>query len=365
MTKVTIISGFLGAGKTTLIKKLLAEAFPGEQLVLIENEFGQIGIDSAFLKESGVQITEMNSGCICCSLVGDFTTALGEVVATYAPQRILIEPSGVGKLSDVVAAVERASNQLPLVLDGCITVVDGVKCKLYLKNFGEFFSDQVSHATAILLSRTQDLDQEKLAADVALLRGQNALAPILTTPWDQLTGAQILAAMAGGHDLAHALLTQTKPAPCACGHDHDHDLGHDHGCTCGHDHDPEELAELHAQLGCDGACGSYDLCDGCLHATFHHHAAEEVFTSWGRETPRRYSREELQDILAVLSMTEDYGTVLRAKGMLPLDDGSGWIHFDLVPGEFQIRAGGAEYTGRLCVIGSGLDEEKLATLFLL
>ena len=389
MTKIDIISGFLGAGKTTLIKKLLDEAFKGEKIVLIENEFGEIGIDGGFLKDAGVEITEMNSGCICCSLVGDFGAALKQVLADYAPDRIVIEPSGVGKLSDVIAAVERVQKEAPdLHLNSFVTVVDAAKAKVYMKNFGEFFNDQVEHACAIILSRTQKLDEAKLNGAVYLLRQKNPKAAILTTPWDQLTGAQILAAMEGGHDLAHALMEEIghhhhdhehahhhdHDEHCACGchdhhaheheHDHDHAHHHDHdGCSCGHHHTAEELAEIHAQLGCDGSCGSCDVCDSCIHSTVHHHDADEVFTSWGRETPRKYSREDLQDALSALAMSEDYGYILRAKGMVPCDDGQTWLHFDLVPEEFQIREGAADYTGRLCVIGSGLDEAGLEKLF--
>ena len=394
MTKIDIISGFLGAGKTTLIKKLLQEAFQGEQVVLIENEFGEIGIDGGFLKEAGVQITEMNSGCICCSLVGDFGAALKQVLNDYHPDRIVIEPSGVGKLSDVIAAVERIQSETPdLHLNSFVTVVDAAKAKVYMKNFGEFFNNQVEHACAIILSRTQNMDQGKLNAAVHLLREKNPKAAILTTPWDQLTGAQILAAMEGGRSLADELMEEIAHQPHdehhhhhhehgCCGHDHDHDhcnhdhdhghCGHDHhhehghGCSCGQEHSPEELAEIHAQLGCEGACGSCDLCDTCLHSTaHHHHDADEVFLSWGRETTRKYSREELQEILASLSMGEDYGYVLRAKGMVPCEDGQTWLHFDLVPEEFQIREGSADYTGRLCVIGSDLKEDQLDKLFLL
>ncbi len=394
MTKIDIISGFLGAGKTTLIKKLLQEAFQGEQVVLIENEFGEIGIDGGFLKEAGVQITEMNSGCICCSLVGDFGAALKQVLNDYHPDRIVIEPSGVGKLSDVIAAVERIQSEAPdLHLNSFVTVVDAAKAKVYMKNFGEFFNNQVEHACAIILSRTQNMDQGKLNAAVHLLREKNPKAAILTTPWDQLTGAQILAAMEGGRSLADELMEEIAHQPHdehhhhhhehgCCGHDHDHDhcnhdhdhghCGHDHhhehghGCSCGQEHSPEELAEIHAQLGCEGACGSCDLCDTCLHSTaHHHHDADEVFLSWGRETTRKYSREELQEILASLSMGEDYGYVLRAKGMVPCEDGQTWLHFDLVPEEFQIREGSADYTGRLCVIGSDLKEDQLDKLFLL
>ena len=399
MTKIDIISGFLGAGKTTLIKKLLDEAFQGEKIVLIENEFGEIGIDGGFLKDAGVEITEMNSGCICCSLVGDFGAALKKVLADYTPDRIVIEPSGVGKLSDVIAAVERVQKEEPnLHLNSFVTVVDATKAKVYMKNFGEFFNNQVEHACAILLSRTQKMGEGKLNAAVHLLREKNPKAAILTTPWDQLTGAQILAAMEGGHSLAQELMEEIEHEHhhhdhddhCDCGchdhdhehhhHDHDHEHHHDHdhdhdhhghhhdheGCSCGHHHTREELDAIHAELGCEGACSSCDLCDSCLHSTtHHHHDADEVFTSWGRETPRKYSREELQDALAALAMSEDYGYILRAKGMVPCDDGQTWLHFDLVPEEFQIREGAADYTGRLCVIGSDLKEDQLEKLFLL
>ena len=311
MTKIDIISGFLGAGKTTLIKKLLDQAFRGEKVVLIENEFGEIGIDGGFLKDAGVEITEMNSGCICCSLVGDFGAALKKVLDDYAPDRIIIEPSGVGKLSDVIAAVEGVQKATPaLHLHSFVTVVDATKAKVYMKNFGEFFNNQVEHASAILLSRTQNMDQAKLDAAVRLLREKNPKAAILTTPWDQLTGAQIVSAMEGGHSLAEELM--------------------------------EEIAHHH-----------------------HDHDADEVFTSWGRETAHKYSREELQEALSALAMTEDYGYILRAKGMVPCEDGQTWLHFDLVPEEFQIREGATDYTGRLCVIGSDLKEDQLEKLFLL
>jgi len=353
MTKIDIISGFLGAGKTTLIKKLLKESFQGEQIVLIENEFGEIGIDGGFLKDAGVQITEMNSGCICCSLVGDFGAALKQVLDDYAPARIVIEPSGVGKLSDVVAAVERVQAENPeLHLNSFVTVVDATKAKIYMKNFGEFFNNQVEHACAILLSRTQKMDEAKLAAAVRLLREKNPKAAILTTPWDQLTGAQILAAMEGGHDLAGELMEEIEHEHHH--HDHDHEHCHDGHEHHHHDHDHDEAA-------CDACCG-HD------HHHHHHdgeHDADEIFTSWGRETPRKYSREELQDALSSLAMGEDYGYILRSKGIVPCDDGKTWLHFDLTPGEFQIREGGADYTGRLCVIGSGLKEAELEKLFLL
>ena len=394
MTKIDIVSGFLGAGKTTLIKKLLDEVFRGEKIVLIENEFGQIGIDGGFLKDAGVEITEMNSGCICCSLVGDFGAALKQVLADYAPDRIVIEPSGVGKLSDVIAAVERVQAEAPdLHLNSFVTVVDATKAKIYMKNFGEFFNNQVEHASAILLSRTQKMDEAKLNTAVKLLRDKNAKAAILTTPWDQLTGAQILSAMEGGHSLAQELMEEIAhqhhhhdhDEHCDCGcHDHDHEHHH-------HDHEHEDEHHHHDHdEHCDGGCHDHDhdhhhhehdhdhscdeaACDACLacdmghehHHHHHDHDANEVFTSWGRETPRKYSREDLQDALSALAMGEDYGVILRAKGILPCDDGQTWLHFDLVPGEFQIREGAADYTGRLCVIGSDLKEEQLEKLFLL
>ena len=385
MTKINIISGFLGAGKTTLIKKLLDEAFKGEKIVLIENEFGEIGIDGSFLEDAGVEITEMNSGCICCSLVGDFGTALKEVLDTYTPDRVIIEPSGVGKLSDVIAAVERVKDSgVELELHSFVTVVDATKCKVYMKNFGEFFNNQVEHASAILLSRTQSCDEKKLGGTVKLLREHNKKATIITTPWDQLSAAQIVSAMEGGHSLAEELMEEIQhhhhhehDEHCDCGcHDHEHHHAHEEHCELGHDHDFDEAtctACIHAS-----ACSTFlahqhqhehhhehgDHCDCGCHDHDHHHA-DEVFTSWGRETPRKYEREELQDILSVLAMGEGMGIVLRAKGMVPCTEGEKWLHFDLVPGEFEIREGGADYTGRLCVIGSGLDEAGLEKLFLL
>ena len=377
MTKIDIISGFLGAGKTTLIKKLLQESFKGEKVVLIENEFGEIGIDGGFLKDAGVEITEMNSGCICCSLVGDFGAALRKVLAQYAPDRIIIEPSGVGKLSDVIAAVERVQNEVPdqMHLSSFVTVVDATKARIYMKNFGEFFNNQVEHASAILLSRTQGMDPAKLEAVVKLLRQHNEKAAILTTPWDQLSGAQILEAMAGGHSLAHQLMAEIAREHgiehdddhCCCGHDHHHDHDHDEH-EHHHDHDEHEHEHHHEHgddCGCD-ACTSLNLHHDHDHDhEHHHHHADEVFTSWGRETARKYSREELQDILADLSMTDRSGVILRAKGRVPCADRDVWLHFDLVPGEFEIREGAADYTGRLCVIGSGLKEDGLEKLFLL
>ena len=370
MTKIDIISGFLGAGKTTLIKKLLDEAFQGEKIVLIENEFGEIGIDGGFLKDAGVEITEMNSGCICCSLVGDFGAALKKVLEDYSPDRIIIEPSGVGKLSDVIAAVERVQKESPeLQLHSFVTVVDATKARIYMKNFGEFFNNQVEHASAILLSRTQSMDEGKLNAAVNLLRAKNAKAAILTTPWDQLTGAQIVSAMEGGHSLAEELMEEIEHehhdhgADCDCGcHDHHH---HEHE-HCGHEHHHDHEHCDHDHCGHDHHHDHGDTCTACHEGHHHHgHDADEVFTSWGRETPRKYSREELQEALASLAMGEDYGYILRAKGMVPCDDGQTWLHFDLVPEEFQIREGAADYTGRLCVIGSDLKEDQLEKLFLL
>jgi G3E family GTPase len=360
LTKIDIISGFLGAGKTTLIKKLLDESFKGEKIVLIENEFGEIGIDGGFLRDAGVEITEMNSGCICCSLVGDFGAALKQVLSDYAPDRIVIEPSGVGKLSDVVAAVERVHAEAPdLRLNSFVTVVDAAKAKVYMKNFGEFFNDQVEHACAIILSRTQKIDQHKLDGAVTLLRERNPKAAILTTPWDQLTGTQILSAMEGGHDLAHDLMEEIEHEHHEHHHHHDHEHNHDHHHE--HDHDHEHHHEHHH----DHDHG--DTCTACCGHDHHHHDhdADEVFTSWGRETTRKYSREELQEALAALAMTQDYGYVLRAKGMVPCEDGTAWLHFDLTPEEFEIREGSADYTGRLCVIGSELREDQLEKLFLL
>ena len=398
MTKIDIISGFLGAGKTTLIKKLLDQAFRGEKVVLIENEFGEIGIDGGFLKDAGVEITEMNSGCICCSLVGDFGAALKKVLDDYAPDRIIIEPSGVGKLSDVIAAVEGVQKTTPaLHLHSFVTVVDATKAKVYMKNFGEFFNNQVEHASAILLSRTQNMDQAKLDAAVRLLREKNPKAAILTTPWDQLTGEQIVSAMEGGHSLAEELMEEIAhhhhdhehhhdhddhdhhEHEChhdhdehdhdehdhhehECHHDHDEHDHHDHDHECHHDHDGHEHEHEHHHDHGDGC-----TCDCCCGHDHHHHDhdADEVFTSWGRETARKYSREELQEALSALAMTEDYGYILRAKGMVPCEDGQTWLHFDLVPEEFQIREGAADYTGRLCVIGSDLKEDQLEKLFLL
>ena len=390
MTKIDIFSGFLGAGKTTLIKKLIAEAYTGEQLVLIENEFGEIGIDGGFLQEAGINITEMNSGCICCSLVGDFGKALRQVMDTYHPDRILIEPSGVGKLSDVIRAVQDL--QMPdVVLNGFTTVVDAAKAKMYMKNFGEFFNNQVEHASAIILSRTGGMKQDKLDACVALLREKNPTATIVTTPWDELDGKQLLAAMERRDTLAAALEELAEEQEhhhhhhehgeeCDCGcHDHEHHH-HEHGEECGchdHEHHHHEHGE---ECGCHDhehhhhehgeECGCHDHehhhhehgeeC-GCGCHDHEHHHADEVFTSWGRETAHPYEQQELAAALQALD-TGDYGQVLRAKGIVAGTDGK-WLHFDYVPGEVEVRTGAAGVTGRLCVIGAELKENALTSLF--
>ena len=353
MTKIDIISGFLGAGKTTLIKKLLSEAFPGEKLVLIENEFGEISIDGGFLKESGVQISEMSSGCICCSLVGDFGKALKDVKAQFQPDRILIEPSGVGKLSDVVVAVQNTIAEVPdMVLDSFVTVADGTKVKVYMKNFGEFYNNQIESAGTILLSRTQKLSQEKLEAAVALLREKNPDAAILTTPWDQLDGKAILSAMEKV-SLADELLEKMRAEHAADEAEHDHEHHHhDHDHEHEHEHEHEHDHEHHHDHECD------DPSCSCHH---HHHHADEVFTSWGRETPKVFSQADIQRILTALD-SGDYGKILRAKGIVN-GEGGAWIEFDFVPEEHEVRAGHPDYTGRLCVIGAELKEDKLAELF--
>ena len=377
-TKIDIISGFLGAGKTTLIKKLLKDAFQGEQVVLIENEFGEIGIDGGFLKEAGIEIREMNSGCICCSLVGDFGASLKEVVSKYHPDRILIEPSGVGKLSDVIKAVQGVQEEVGLVLNSYTTVVDAKKCKMYMRNFGEFFNNQVEYAGAIIMSRTDIVDEAKAQAAMELLRGINSKAAIITTPIEKLEGKKILEVMEHPVSLEEELMKEEEVCP-ECGHvhedghhhhdheehehhhdheehDHHHDHeehDHDHECGCGHDHDHEH--EHHHDHDHECGCG-HD------HHDHHHHHADEVFTSWGKETIKKFTRENLEKILETLSATEEYGIILRAKGMLPAEDGT-WIYFDMVPEETEIREGAPEYTGRLCVIGSKLNEDKLAELF--
>ena len=400
MTKIDIFSGFLGAGKTTLIKKLLKEALSGEKVVLIENEFGEIGIDGGFMKEAGIQVTEMNSGCICCSLVGDFGEALKKVIDQYHPDRILIEPSGVGKLSDVIRAVEGVEKDIPEARMGSfVTVADAMKCRMYVKNFGEFFLNQIEYAGTILLSRTQKLSQEKLQAAIDLLREHNGKARIITTPWDELTGAQILAAMEDDHSLAEDMLATVMAEHAAhdddddddddecCHHHHHHDHDgddedehehhhhhdddedehehhhhhdddedeHEHHHHLDHDDDEDEHEHHHHHYDENGVCS-------CGHHHEHgHHHADEVFTSWGVETIRSFTEEELAKMLAALD-GDTYGVVLRAKGIVPCTDG-GWIHFDYTPGEQNIRRGGADVTGRLCVIGSKLDEKGLAALF--
>ena len=417
MVKIDIISGFLGAGKTTLIKKLLKEAFEGEQVVLIENEFGEIGIDGGFLKDAGIEIREMNSGCICCSLVLDFGASLKEVVEKYHPDRILIEPSGVGKLSDVIKAVQGVEEDVDIQLNSYTTVVDAKKCKMYMRNFGEFFDNQVQYAGAIIMSRTDIVDEKKAMESMELLRSINEKAAIITTPIEKLDGKKILEVMEHPVSLADELLKEEHEHhhhhdhddECDCGHDHDHEhhhhdhdeecnCGHDHDhehhhhdhdeeCSCGHDHDHEHHHHDHDdECGCghdhdhehhhdhDEECGcghdhdhehhhDHDEECGCgHHHDHHHHHADEVFTSWGRETIKKFTREGLEKMLESLSASEEYGVILRAKGMLPAEDGT-WIYFDMVPEETEIREGSPEYTGRLCVIGSKLNEEKLAKLF--
>jgi G3E family GTPase len=362
MTKVDIISGFLGAGKTTLIKKLLKEALQGEKVVLIENEFGEIGIDGGFLKEAGIQITEMNSGCICCSLVGDFGTALKDVLTKFKPDRIVIEPSGVGKLSDVRKAVLRVQEEEPeLQLNSLTTVADAHKCKMYMKNFGEFYNNQVETAQTIVLSRTGDIDQNKIEEVVAMLREKNPNATIITTDWEAIRGLQILQVMENTASLAQELMEEEGICP-ECGeiHDHEHEHHHHHDdddeCECGHEHHHhDEDDDDDDECGC--GCGhDHD------HHHHHHHHADEVFTSWGQETPKKFTEEEIRESLEILQDSTDYGTVLRAKGILPLQNGE-WIHFDMVPGEYEIRHGAADYTGRLCVIGADLKTQELAKLF--
>jgi len=384
MTKIDIISGFLGAGKTTLIKKLLQEAYQGEKLVLIENEFGEISIDGGFLKDSGVQISEMSSGCICCSLVGDFGQALQDVHKQFAPDRILIEPSGVGKLSDVVAAVEKVAAETgEMALNSCVTVADAGKCKMYMKNFGEFYNNQITHAGTIVLSRSQKLSDEKLSAAVELLRTLNAEAAIITTPWDDISGEQILSAMEK-KTLAQQLLEEEEICP-ECGHHHHHDHEHDHehhhhdehcgcehdhehhhhhhdehcDCGCEHEHHDHEHHHHHEhEEGCSCGCG-HDHHDH--HHHHHDHHADEIFASWGVETPKKFGKSQLEQCLQALD-SGSYGAILRAKGIVPCEDG-GWLQFDYVPEEWQVRSGAADYTGRLCVIGSQLKEQELKKLF--
>ncbi len=392
MAKVTIISGFLGAGKTTFIKKLLEQVYAGQKVVLIENEFGEIGIDGGFLKDAGIQITEMNSGCICCSLVGDFGKALIKVSKEYAPDRIIIEPSGVGKLSDVVAAVEKVKDEAGLELDCFLTVADATKAKMYMKNFGEFYNDQIEHASTIVLSRTQNMDAAKLEASVALIRDKNADAAIITTPWDELKGEQIISALEK-KSLMDELLKEALEHSAEHHHDDDededeHEHHHHHHedgeeCCCGHHHDDDEDEDEHHLHHDDDENehehhhhhdddenehehhhhhedGEECSC-GCGHHHHHHHA-DDIFTSWGKETPHVYTKEEIEDILVKLTEKSEFGIILRAKGMVSGADGK-WIYFDAVPEEYEIREGGADYTGRICVIGQNLNEEKLEKLF--
>jgi len=413
MTKIDVVSGFLGAGKTTLIKKLLKEALDGSKTVLIENEFGEIGIDGGFLKEAGIEIKEMNSGCICCSLVGDFGTSLKEVISTYAPERILIEPSGVGKLSDVLKAVENVAGDLDVEINSAVAVVDASKCKMYMKNFGEFFSNQIEYAGTIILSRTDKVDQAKLNACVEMIREHNDKATIITTPLAQLDGREVLKTIEGADKLEDMMKEMLEHIhddhdedECCCGHHHDdedehehyHDHDHDHECCCGHHHDDDDDEDEHEHHhhhehdedehehhhhhdhdedehehhhhhehdehehhhhhehdeNCTCGCHDHDH-------HHHHHHADEVFTSWGIETPNTYSTEDIEKILTALDSGE-YGAILRAKGMVPAPDGT-WVYYDYVPEEHDIRSGKPEVTGKICVIGSKLDEDKLAELF--
>ena len=378
MTKIDIFSGFLGAGKTTLIKKLLTEAYKGEQVVLIENEFGEIGIDGGFLKEAGIEIREMNSGCICCSLVGDFGEALKEVIEKYHPDRIIIEPSGVGKLSDVIKAVQKVEDAVDIKLNSFTTIVDVTKCKMYMKNFGEFFSNQIEYAGTIILSRTdtEKATEEKIVAAVEIIRSLNKKAAVITTPVEKLAGEKILDIMENNRSLEKELMEEeTCPVcgghhhdhdhhhhdheECGCGHDHHHEHDHNHHdheeCGCGHDHHHEHDHHHHDHEEC--SCG-HDHHDH----EHHHHHADEVFTSWGKETVKTYTQDEIKNILDTLSNDESYGMILRAKGMVEGKDGQ-WIYFDMVPGEADIREGLADYTGRICVIGSKIQEDKLSELF--
>ena len=384
MIKIDIFSGFLGSGKTTLIKKLLEEAFKGEQVVLIENEFGEIGIDGGFLKDAGIEITEMNSGCICCSLVGDFGKALTKVIEEYHPDRILIEPSGVGKLSDVMAAVKKITVDGEVELNSLVTVVNGQRCKVFMKNFGEFYNNQVEYAKTIVMSRTQNMKDEKIEEAVKLLREKNEDAAIITTPWDDLDGVQILATMEQKISLADQLFEEEEICPC-CGHHHyhdeechDHDHEHHHHGEDDehehhhdhdehehhHDHDEHEHHHDHDEHEHhhDHECCGHDHDHHHHHDHEGHHHADDVFTSWGVETPHKFTKEEMETALKALSETNEYGQVLRAKGMVAGADGQ-WIYFDLVPEEYEMRTGSPEYTGRICVIGTELKEDALKELF--
>ena len=390
MTKIDIFSGFLGAGKTTLIKKLLDEAFKGEKVVLIENEFGEIGIDGGFLKDAGVEITEMNSGCICCSLVGDFGTALKEVLTKFTPDRVLIEPSGVGKLSDVIKAVQNIEGEIDAKLNNFVTVADALKCKMYEKNFGEFYNNQIENAKTIILSRTQKMSQEKLEEAVAIIKKHNDKATIITTPWEDLSGATILSAMEKKNSFEEEVLKEHKheeecgcghhhhdhdDEECTCGHEHHHHHEHDEECTCGHEHHHHEHDE---ECGCghhhhhhdhehdeECTCGHehhHEHGEECVCGHHHHHHADDVFTSWGVETPHKYTEEEIKSALETLSASDEYGMILRSKGILPSVDGE-WFYFDLVPGEYEIRKGNPDYTGKICVIGTNLKTPEIEKLF--
>ena len=401
MTKIDIFSGFLGAGKTTLIKKLLDEAFKGEKVVLIENEFGEIGIDGGFLKDAGVEITEMNSGCICCSLVGDFGTALKEVLTKFTPDRVLIEPSGVGKLSDVIKAVQNIEGEIDAKLNNFVTVADALKCKMYEKNFGEFYNNQIENAKTIILSRTQKMSQEKLEEAVAIIKKHNDKATIITTPWEDLSGATILSAMEKKNSFEEEVLKEHKhEEECGCGHHHHHDHDeeecgcghhhhdgeecdhehhhhheHDEECSCGHEHHhhhehDEECScghehHHHHEHGEECGCGHdhhHEHGEDCGCGHHHHHHADDVFTSWGVETPHKYTEEEIKSALEALSASDEYGMILRSKGILPSVDGE-WFYFDLVPGEYEIRKGNPDYTGKICVIGTNLKTPEIEKLF--
>ena len=373
MTKIDIISGFLGAGKTTFIKKMIEEVFKGEKIVLIENEFGEVGIDGGFLKDAGIEITEMNSGCICCSLVGDFGKNLNEVITKYHPDRILIEPSGVGKLSDVMKSVIDIEKEQDVKLNALVTVVNALKASKQMKAFGEFFNNQIEYATTVILSRSQNATPEQLEFCVNKIQELNPKAAIITTDWAKLSGEQILKVMEGQDNLEMKALAEAHHAKEEAEHEHehhhhdhdheehehhhdheDHDHEHDENCTCGcHDHEEHEHHHEHDE---NCTCGCHD------HEHHHHHHADDVFTSWGKETPRKYTKEELDEILVKLSEETEFGIILRAKGMLPAADGT-WLYFDLVPGEYEIRNGAPDYTGRLCVIGSKMDTDKLEKLF--
>ncbi|MCI8331775.1 MAG: GTP-binding protein [Clostridiales bacterium] len=373
MTKIDIFSGFLGAGKTTLIKKLIAQAYAGEKIVLIENEFGEIGIDGGFLSEAGINITEMNSGCICCSLVGDFTKALSKVIEEYAPERIIIEPSGVGKLSDVVAAVQSVPMK-DVVLGARVCVADAKKCVMYAKNFGEFFNNQIENAFAVILSHTGGLAQDKLDKAVAVVKKLNPNAVLVTTDWDQIDGSQIKEAIEGGNELAKTMMEEMKAEHdvCpTCGHHHDEHHEHHEHHECEHDHAHHEHCHAHEHDHEHDHCHEHEHHhdhehhhhEGCgCHGEHHHHHADEVFESIGGQSARRYTREEIQNALNALENQEAYGMVLRAKGIVESTDGS-WIHFDYVPGEPDVRTGGPDTTGKICVIGSGLNKEALKELF--